>query len=127
LKAARFGDVDEVARFEDVQREWLLDVDVHTCLQALQRDRMMGIRWCRHVNYVRSGLGQKDRQIVERVADPEARGRLMCQIEVLVANGHDVGLRYSAQLQQVSIGNLTAPDDRHPGCAHGAIPTSAVH
>jgi hypothetical protein len=67
-----------------------------------------------------SGLGQHHCQIVEGVADPEARGRLVSQIEVLVANRHDVGVRYSAQLQQVSIGNLTAPDDRHSGCAHSA-------
>jgi hypothetical protein len=49
----------------------------------------------------------------------------MCQLEVLVANRHDVGLGNSAQLQQVSIGNLPAPDDRHSGCAHSAIRSEA--
>jgi hypothetical protein len=105
------GGVQDLGGLRRVDRERLLQVDVRPLPQGLERDRAVRLGRGRDVQHVGPGGGQHVAQVIEHLRHPESRRRLTRQVEVPVADSHDLRLGDLADLLQVGVGDLAAPDE----------------
>ena len=109
--AGRPGHAEHLVGLDRVHGKRLLDISVGPGRQNLLGQVGVRVRGRGDVHHVRTSLGEHGGDVVEDPRHAETLARLPGQVAVPVAHGHQAGSRNPAHLAQVSVGDLTAPDD----------------
>ncbi|MFO1094107.1 MAG: hypothetical protein U0992_12465 [Planctomycetaceae bacterium] len=104
------GGGDDFVRFVGVQGQRFLDIDMAAVFEEFDRESMMRMSGGRNVDDVRADFVEHALMIGVLRWDAEARGSLMCEVRVDVADGDHACAVGLGDLLQMGVGDLAAAD-----------------